>query len=87
MSNKQMPAGFVGKSFSTGCLYGLGMAVGFFVISGLVFLLIGPLGLETNIRMLVAVASGPILGTGILFLIALTLTRRINDRSGDADLP
>ncbi len=59
-----------------GCLAGVGMTLGFFAISGLAYLLLGPLALPSNLRLLIAVASGPIVGTLAVLVIFLALSRR-----------
>jgi hypothetical protein len=59
-----------------GCLAGFGVAFAFFAISGLVYVLAGLFSLPENLRLLAAVASGPILGTGLFLLAALTISRR-----------
>lgn len=86
MSNEANPMGVVSTALGKGCLAGLGLAAGFFAISGLVYLLLGPLGLEANIRLLLTLLSGPILGTVavvIVFLQRAARARRIAERGAD----
>ncbi len=54
-----------------GCLAGLGLALTFLVISGLSYLFLLLVGAGSQIRLLITVASGPILGTGLILLIVL----------------
>ena len=86
MSNDANPMGVVSAGLGKGCLAGLGLAVGFFAISGLVYLLLGPFGLERNIRLLLTIVSGPILGTlavVVIFLQRSARARRVAERGAD----
>jgi hypothetical protein len=80
-SNNPNTAGIVGTAVGKGCLVGVGLAVGFFLISGLVYLLLGPFGLERNIRLLITVLSGPVLGTGLTLIVGWALAQRTRRRS------
>ena len=70
------PGGVVGPAVGKGCLAGLGLLVLFVVISGLIYLVLGAFALADNIRLLVSIASGPILGTIIGLLIAWRIMSR-----------
>ncbi len=56
-----------------GCLGGIGLAIVFFIISGLTYLILIQVGLPRNIVLFITVASGPIIGT--LGLAAVLLIR------------
>jgi hypothetical protein len=60
-----------------GCLAGLGLTLGFFVLSGLIYLLLGMLGLTQNMRLLVALVAGPTVGTGLVLIGWLLYTSRM----------
>ena len=46
-----------------GCLGGVGLAILFFILSGLTYLILSRTGLPPNIVLFVTIASGPIIGT------------------------
>ncbi len=76
MSRDPQAAGLVGSALGKGCLAGVGVALLFFVLSLLVYLLIGPFGLPPNVRLLITFASGPILGTGVVLVVFWAFVRR-----------
>lgn len=86
MSSEQ-PAGIVGGALGKGCLAGLALVMLYGVIGGLVYLALGWLGVAPNLRMLIGIASGPILGTAIALLVALRVTRKMappgDDQAGE----
>jgi hypothetical protein len=76
MSSDASPTGIVGGALGKGCLAGLALVVLYTAISGLVYLALGWLGAASNLRMLVGIASGPIVGTVIALFVALFIVRR-----------
>jgi uncharacterized membrane protein len=60
-----------------GCLAGLALAVGFLVISGLVYLVLSLASLPRNILLLVSIASGPILGNVIVLIVFLLRSKKV----------
>ncbi len=77
----------VGLALGKGCLAGVGMALGFFVISGLAYLLLGPFGLPANLRLLIAVGSGPIFGTVAVVAVFLGISRKASRMAARDDEP
>lgn len=61
----------ISPGLGKGCLAGLVLAAGFLVISGVVYLLLSPIGLPRNILLLISIASGPILGNLIVLIVFL----------------
>lgn len=59
-----------------GCLLGLGLFLLFILIGGLVYLVLLAFDLPENIRMLIAIATGPIVGTVIGLLVAWRIVTR-----------
>jgi hypothetical protein len=57
-------------------LAGIGLGIAFVAISALAYVLLGLFDLPRNIRLLIAFASGPILGTAAAIPIALMFSRR-----------
>lgn len=76
MSRDPQAVGLVGSALGKGCLAGVGVALLFFVLSLLVYLLIGPFALPSNVRLLVTFVSGPILGTGVVLAAFWVFVRR-----------
>jgi len=52
-----------------GCLWGLGLVLLFFVISGIAYVLTGFMLLDESIRLLITFSCGPILGTAIVIVV------------------
>jgi uncharacterized membrane protein len=76
----------LGQTLGKGCLAGIGVALAFFLIGALVYGLLSLFGVSENMRLFFAIASGPIIGTAILFVVALVLnfrTRQSGDRQDD----
>ncbi len=72
----------VTSGLAKGCLLGVGMAVLFAAIGGLLYLGAGLTGMPERIVMLIAIAGGPILGTVVVFFILLRRARKasqVND--------
>jgi hypothetical protein len=65
-------------ALAKGCLAGLGLVVLFAAIGGLAYLLLTVAGLPQNIVLLIAIASGPILGT--VGLLVVVWQRTINQQ-------
>ncbi|GEM_PF-3061144 len=63
-----------------GCLAGIGLAVGFLAISGLVYLALSLTGLPRNIVLLVSLASGPILGNLIVLIVFLSRSKKVQSQ-------
>lgn len=80
MSPDPRAAGLVGVALGKGCLVGIGIALLFAVISLLVYVLLGPLGLPTNVRLLITFASGPTLGTGVVLAAFWLFSQRTPPR-------
>lgn len=59
----------VSAGLGKGCLVGLGLAVLFLVIGGVLYLLLSLTGLAQNLTLLIAIAGGPILGTSAALII------------------
>ena len=76
MSNNPDPASAVATGVGRGWLLGLGLFLLFALISGLVYLALQPFDLPENIHMLIAIATGPIVGTVIGLLIAWRFVTR-----------
>lgn len=76
MSSSPNPGGVIGPAFGRGCLLGLGLLVLFVAISGVLYLALLLTDLPENIRLLISIASGPILGTVIGLLVAWRLMNR-----------
>lgn len=83
MSNEPTPVELTSRGLGYGCLAGFGLAILFFVISGVAYVLLGAAGLASNIRLLVALLSGPILGTVIAVAGWLAYSERLKKKSGD----
>jgi hypothetical protein len=62
-----------------GCLGGIGLAIVFFIISGMTYLILSKTGLSSNVVLFIAIASGPIIGT---FGLAAILWLRARTRMG-----
>ena len=77
MSNDLTPIGVTSRGLGMGCLAGLGLTVGFFVLSGLIYLLLGLLSFTQNVRLLVALVAGPSVGTGLVLIGWLLYTSRM----------
>lgn len=75
----------VGAALGKGCLAGVGLALGFFILSVLAYGLLGPFGLPHNIRLLVAIASGPILGTLAVVVVFLMISRKAQQTAAGQD--
>ncbi|GAB4469697.1 MAG: hypothetical protein Kow00124_05120 [Anaerolineae bacterium] len=77
----------ISPALGKGCLLGVGLAGLFFGLSALLYLLLGLADLPSNIRLLIAIAGGPILGTVIAFVVlsirASRETRRLIDAQGE----
>ena len=58
----------VRPALGRGCLIGLGLALLFGALSYVFYLLLGMAGLAENIRLLIAIAGGPTVGTVIAFV-------------------
>ncbi len=80
MSYDPRAAGLVGAALGKGCLVGVGIALLFAFISLLVYLLVGPLGLPSNMRLLITFASGPTVGTGVVLAAFWLFIRRTPHR-------
>jgi len=76
MSNNPNPGGVIGPAFGKGCLLGLGLVVLFAAISGLLWLALLLTDLPENIRLLISIATGPILGTVIGLFVAWRMMNR-----------
>lgn len=77
MSNDPTPIGVTSRGLGMGCLAGLGLTLSFFVLSGLLYLLLGLLNLSQNARLLVALVAGPTVGTGLVLIGWLLYTSRM----------
>jgi hypothetical protein len=66
----------LGQALGKGCLAGLGLVVAFFVIGAIIFGVLSLFGITDDSRLFYAVAGGPIIGTVILFIVALVVTIR-----------
>lgn len=77
MSNDLTPIGVTSRGLGMGCLAGLGLTAGFFVLSGLIYLLLGLLSFTQNVRLLVALVAGPSVGTGLVLIGWLLYTSRM----------
>ena len=75
----------VGQAMGKGCLAGIGLVVGFFVIGALIYGLLSLVGVTGNIRLFVTVAGGPIIGTVIAFIVAMNINRRQAQNDGQGD--
>ncbi|HEC23318.1 MAG TPA: hypothetical protein ENI95_10425 [Chloroflexi bacterium] len=84
-NDKQAAAGLVAGALGRGCLGGLGLALLFLVISGLMYLLLPLTGLPQNVVLLLAVASGPVIGTAIALTVFLIRASRMYVPSGGED--
>ncbi len=69
MSNSSPGWSVISPALGKGCLLGLGLAGLFFGLSALLYLLPGLSDLPSNIRLLIAIAGGPIIGTVIAFVV------------------
>lgn len=76
MSSDPSPTGVVSGALGKGCLAGLALVVLYAAISGLVYLVLSWLGASPNLRLLIGIASGPIVGTVIALFAALYVVRR-----------
>ena len=81
--NNPEAARLVAATLGKGCLAGLGLAGVFFVISSLMYLILSGVGLPHNILLLLTIASGPILGTGIAFTVLLLVRPGQSQRQVD----
>jgi len=70
------PTRLVAEGMGKGCLAGIALAVLFFALSGVLFLLLGITGLQQNIRLLLTFAGGPILGTIGVVVVLLIRARQ-----------
>ncbi len=84
MSPEPDVRGILGQALGKGCLAGIGVALGFLVIGGLIYGLLSLLGVSENMRLFFAVAGGPIIGTVILFVVVWVMNNRAR-QSGDRD--
>jgi len=82
-SRDPTPIEVTSKGLGYGCLAGFGLAIAFFVISGLAYVLLGLIGLAQNFRLLIALLSGPILGTVLAVAGWLAYSERLKRKSGD----
>ncbi|MBN1121415.1 MAG: hypothetical protein JXJ17_10060 [Anaerolineae bacterium] len=76
--------GILGQALVKGCLAGIGVALGFLVIGGLIYGLLSLFDISENIRLFFAVAGGPIIGTVALFIVVRVLNLR-SRQFGDRD--
>ncbi len=76
MSNDLYVGRAVSSALGKGCLAGIGLALMFFAISLLTYLLTGLLSLPHHIRLLIATASGPVVGTLMITVLAWNLSQR-----------
>jgi hypothetical protein len=70
MWNNPQAAGSVTPAVGKGCLAGFGLAGLFLVIGGVAYLILGAFGLALRTRLLVAILSGPVIGTFLTLLVA-----------------
>lgn len=76
MWNNPQAAGTVAPAVGKGCLAGFGLAGLFLVIGGLMYLLLGVLDLGLRTRLLIAILSGPLVGTFGTLLVAYVRSSR-----------
>jgi len=69
MSNNPSPWSSVQPALGRGCAIGLGLALLFVVLTAILYVVLGASGLPENIRLLIAIAGGPIGGTVIAFVV------------------
>ncbi len=70
MSSNPRRAQIVAGALGKGCLGGIGLALAFLALSAATYGLLATLGLPYNLVLLLSVASGPILGTALLLVVA-----------------
>lgn len=70
MWNNPQAAGSLAPAVGKGCLAGFGLAGLFLVIGGLAYLVLGAFDLALRTRLLIAILSGPVLGTFLTLLVA-----------------
>jgi hypothetical protein len=87
MSSDPSPTRVVGWALGKGCLAGLALVALYGAIGGLVYLALGWLGAASNLRMLVGIASGPIVGTAIALIVALAVVQRTAPPPDDGAAP
>ncbi len=76
LNENPAPGGYTAPATGVGCLAGIGLGVAFVAISALAYVLLGLFSVPQNIRLLIAFACGPILGTAAAIPIALMFSRR-----------
>jgi hypothetical protein len=68
-----------------GCLGGFGLAILYVVIGGLAYIILSQLNLSYNLVLLVAIASGPVFGTGGLLAVLYWHARRAHQSMARSD--
>ena len=67
----------VSRGIGLGCLGGLAMAIAMLIIGGITYLILKLVGISPNMILCFSLASGPILGNGLLLAYFYSRSRRM----------
>ena len=66
----------VSRGICLGCLGGLAMAIAMLVIGGTIYIILKLMGLSPNMILCFSLASGPVIGNGLLLAYSYSRSRR-----------